>query len=199
MKRKIIKLWGVGMIVVLMASLLVVGATPASAGILAYTATGLPGGLGTNQIVATDASVVEVAPNGDIFVVDQQPVAAGTADRVYKSANGGQTWQTGYIGGVTVTEQFPANSVVADLVVSPSYETDNTVFVLVNDPAVGVQVYRSTNGGLNYLPFAAVVAAVATGEAGTTIDVDPNYNNAVGGSVLVGTSDGALDGEKAAA
>jgi hypothetical protein len=196
MKKKIIKLWGIGMVVVLMASLLIIGATPASAATLAWSGTGLPGGF--NQVAATDAAIVKVAPNGDIFVVDQQPttLGAGVADRIYKSTDGGQTWVTGYVAIPAPVEQFPVNYRIVDLVVSPSYATDNTVFVVGNDIVAGpptAMVFRSINGGLNFLPFGVAIGAGT--EVATCIDIDPNYNNAVGGSVMVGTANGAGAGD----
>ena len=67
MKKKLTKIWGIGMIVVLLSSLLIVGATPASAATLAYSALPIPGGT-LNQVAAgTDVALVRVAPNGDLF------------------------------------------------------------------------------------------------------------------------------------
>jgi hypothetical protein len=87
MKKKLIKIWGIGMIVVLLSSLLIVGATPASAATLAYSNQAIPGAA-LNQIAAgTDVALVRVAPNGDIFAVD-----AATPTDIYKSVDGGRTW-----------------------------------------------------------------------------------------------------------
>ena len=91
MKKKIIKLWGVGMIVVLMASLLLVGATPASAGTQAFTPAGGPNPgipVASNQILASNVAIIEVASNGDLFAVDSQTLP----NTIYKSVDGGLTW-----------------------------------------------------------------------------------------------------------
>jgi hypothetical protein len=168
MKNKLTKIWGIGMIVVLMASLLIVGATPASAATLAYSAQAIPG-VALNQVAGgTDVALVRVAPNGDIFAVD----ATATTD-IYKSVDGGRTW-----GALPVT----LAGAIADLKISPAYETDSTVIALANVAGNAV-VYISENAGITYNALGAQVAA---GEVGTSVAIAPNYNGA--GQIMVGTS-----------
>jgi len=172
MKKKIIKLWGVGMIVVLMASLFLIGTTPASAGTLAYSFQAAPGAF--NQVAAgTDVALVQVAPNGDIYAVD-----SFTGTDIYKSTDGGRTW------GVLPVTIVGAN--IVDLKISPSYETDGTVVVLANT-ATGATVYISENFGATYAALGAQVAALP--EVGTCLAISPVYNG--GGEIMVGTSDPA--------
>ncbi|HEY97937.1 MAG TPA: hypothetical protein G4O16_07130, partial [Dehalococcoidia bacterium] len=148
MKKKIIKLWGVGMIVVLMASLFIVGATPASAATLSYSLQALPGAF--NQVAAgTDVALVQVAPNGDIYAVN--PLAAPNG--IYKSVDGGRTW------GVAPVTLGVAGDLIVDLKISPSYETDGTVVALVNPAAGGSLVYISENFGVTYAVLGAAVSA----------------------------------------
>jgi len=190
MKKKIIKLWGVGMIVVLMASLLLVGATPAAAGTQAYSPAGVPnpapGGVPSNQILLnSDVAIIEVASDGTIFAVNSVP----NPNVIYKSVDGGRSW-------VAQTVPFAANIVVADIVISPSYETDATIFALLNDTVLNtVTVTRSTNGGATYSPYAPAVNLVAA-EIGTSLALEPTYVSGVGG-VMVGTADttGGLYGD----
>lgn len=170
MKKKIIKLWGVGMIVVLMASLLIVGATPAAAGNLAWSnLLTLPSAL-TGQLAATNnVTDLTVAPNGHMFAIS--PLAAAGAT-VMKSVDGGTMW----------TPSAPVVGVAfAAIAVSPSYGTDNTVVAIsVGPPA---QVYISTNGGATFAPMGAALPA---GETGTCIAISPNYVYPTG-EIMVGT------------
>jgi hypothetical protein len=168
MKKKIIKLWGVGMILVLMASLLIVGASPAAAGNLAWSnVLTLPAAVPTNQLAAgTDVANLAVAPNGHLFAVDS---ASANGD-VYKSIDGGTTWTASLsVAGVPFV----------DLAVSPSYATDNTVVAL----AAG-QVYISVDGGATFNPLGAALPA---GEVATCIAISPNYVYPTG-EIMVGTT-----------
>jgi hypothetical protein len=170
MKKKIIKLWGVGMILVLMASLLVVGATPAAADSLAWTnVLTLPSAL-TGQIAPAATNIntanLVVAPNGDLFAID---TVAGNV--VHKSTDGGTTW----------VPSAPIAGAVVDLAASPSYTTDNTVVALGGGPPA--QVYISVNGGAT---FAALGATLTAGETGASIAISPNYVYPTG-EIMVGT------------
>lgn len=167
MKKKIIKLWGVGMIIVLMTSLFLVGATPVAGDDLDWSDVKVPGG--KSQIAATDVAKVTVAPNGDIFVID-----SNTATDIYKSTDGGYTWSKATVSGVTT---------LVDLAVSPSYETDGRVFA-VGDAAGGVQAYYSTNSGTSYSAFSVIIDAVG---AANSIAIAPNYV-AGNGEMLVATT-----------
>jgi hypothetical protein len=174
MKKKITKIWGIGMIVVLLTSLLVVGATPAAAGNLAWSnVLTLPSALDGQLINPSDVTNVTVAPNGNIFAIN--PLAAAGAT-VIKSVDGGTNW----------TPSAPIAGVAfADIAVSPSFATDNTlVAVSVGPPA---QVYVSTNGGATFAPLGAALPA---GEVGTSIAISPNYVYP-NGEIMVGTAAGA--------
>jgi hypothetical protein len=173
------KVWGIGMIVVLLASLLVVGATPAAAGTQAYSAAGVvnPGVAPLdNQILNnSDVAILEAAPNGDLFAVDN----VANPDTIYKSVDHGRTW-------VAQTVPFAAGTAVADIAISPGYETDGTIFALLNTAGV-VTVTRSTNGGATFAPYAPAVGAGGT-EIGMSLALEPTYVSGVGG-VMVGTAD----------
>jgi len=160
------------MIVVLMASLLIIGATPAAAGNLAWSnVLTLPSAL-TGQLSAapgTNVANLTVAPNGNLYAIDS---VAGNV--VYRSLDGGTTW----IPSVPV-----AGVVFVDLAVSPSYATDNTVMVVAAGPPA--QVYVSINGGTTFSVLGGTCAGV-----GTSIAISPNYLYPTG-EIMVGTTDAA--------
>lgn len=170
------KVWGIGLVVVLLASMLLTFAAPVSAGTLLWSVAPIP--VATyNQIAAADASVVRVAPNGDIFAVDGQ----ANPDRILKSVNGGTTWT------VAVTP-LVAGNVIADLQISPSYASDNTIIAVVNTTAVTSPVYAivSSNGGATFVQLGGNITATA-GEVATSLSVEPTYTNGTG-QIAVATS-----------
>jgi hypothetical protein len=178
MKKKIFSL---GLVLVLLVSSLMLSAAPAAGAELTFSNQGIPGALFNQVLTGSDVALVKVAPNGDIFAVDSAGVLSGVP-AVYKSTNGGRTWTTGATAAVA---QFPGGSVIADIEISPSYETDNRVFVLVAGPPA--QVYISTNGGLT---FNVLGGSVPAAEVGTSLAVSPSYS-AGAGEVMVGTADPA--------
>ncbi|MFC1935008.1 hypothetical protein ACFLXZ_01685 [Chloroflexota bacterium] len=167
MKRKITKIWGIGLTVVLLVSLLSF-AVPVSAGTLGWSANLVPRGT-INQIGVFDTSFVKVASNGDIFVVESQ-----TANIVYKSVNGGTIW----------TPSVALAGAAVALEVSPDYANDNTVFT-----ATATQVYISVNGGAS---FSVLGGAIAIPNI-TSLAVSPTYTNG-SGEVMVGTATAAAGG-----
>jgi hypothetical protein len=182
MKKKFTKIWGIGLVIVLLSTLFVAGGTgTVLAADLAWSTQAIPGGPtgtpgATNQVSGgTDAALVQVAPNGDIFAVD---TAAGNT--VYKSVDGGVTW------GTKPTTVCPAGDVIADLKVSPSYGTDKTVMALVNNAAGNAVVYVSSDASVTYT---ALTTQVAAGEVGTSLAIAPTYNG--GGQIMVGTYNAA--------
>jgi hypothetical protein len=181
MKKAITKFWGIGLVVVLLASLFV-AAAPASGDDLRWSVQGIPLGLAVTYQLApgTDAAFVQVAPNGDIFVADTQ-AASATLNRVMKSTTGGRTWTpSAALAGIGAMN-------IVDIVVSPSYTTDGTV-LLVTAPAAGAgatsQVYISTNYGASFSVLGGTIPGLAT-----SIDISPSYS--AGGEIMVGTTDAA--------
>jgi hypothetical protein len=132
MKKKIIRLWGVGLIVALLASLMVAGA-PVSAGELSFTDETIPSG--ANEVLE-DCNVTDIAVCSDGETI----YAVGGAALVYKSTDAGVTWTAigTDVGGVT--------AINADLVsVAPD---DNDTFIIANKATP--TVYVSTNGGTTF-------------------------------------------------
>jgi len=88
MKKLIRKIWGVGLVVVLLTSLLV-AALPVAAGNLTYSEEYGPGTAWTTYQLASGTNIVDMAIANDgttIYAVD------GVTAGVYKSTNAGVTW-----------------------------------------------------------------------------------------------------------
>ena len=147
MKRKITKIWGIGLTLVLLVSLGLVAA-PVSAGTMAWSPVGTPSPVVEQLQDDTDVNLLAVAPDGTtMFAYNNAGVAGDGARYLYKSTNAGATWTTTNIG----TGLEAAGADVVALAVSPDYATDATVVA-----ATATTVYRSINGGKSF------------GEVGTT-------------------------------
>ena len=136
MKRKITKIWCVGLVVAVLASMLMVAA-PASAKPLEFTPLALPT---TTNVVLADGTagtdVTDLAVSGDgetIYAV------SGTVN-VTKSTNGGMGWSTVLTDeGPDVTVQIAA-SLVAVAPDDPDY------VAIAQTTQDDIAVYISTNG-----------------------------------------------------
>jgi len=169
MKKKITKIWSVGLVLVLLVSLLAFAA-PASAAPLEWSEIKLPGPPTKQILFNSDASFITAASDGTLFAIDTQPVGA---DLVYKSNNGGTVW--------TVSEAIGVDLVA--LAVSPDYVNDGTVFALAAGPPAA-QVYISTNSGAKFNVLGGTCAGT-----GTSLAVSPLYSGGTG-EVMVGTTAG---------
>lgn len=180
MKKIIMKVWGIGLIVTLLSSLLIVGAAPASGGTLVYSPVGLPNPVfpvASNQVSAgSDVSAIKVAPNGDIFAIDRG------LGRILKSVDGGYTW------AVAVLPAGFAMGAYGDIAISPSYDTDSTVFA-VGQLGGAVVAIRSVNAGVTFQQYGGNIVVGGT-LVGTSIALEPTYSGGVG-TILVGTADTA--------
>jgi len=187
MKKVITKLWSVSLILVLLISTLLISVAPASGAPLAWSTQTIPGTTNYQLAPGTDATLVTVAPNGDIFAVDS-PAVDTLAKYVYKSTDGGITWSRSAPVMVGAAAVFS----IADLAVSPSYATDATVALLVHTAGTAAlptapQVYVSSNGGISFSQLGAVTVGAAT-EQGTSIAISPTYNAGTG-EIIIGTVD----------
>jgi hypothetical protein len=173
MKKIIRKFWGVALIVVLLSTLFI-GAVPVvNAGTLAWGAA-----LGPTVAAASDVNIVKVAPNGDIFAVDNQAAIA----RLLKSTDGGYTWTAGLITGLVATD------LIADVAISPDYTNDKYVYILANSAAAAaVAVYQSADGGATFARYGALIGTAGT-HVGTSIALEPTFHAGVG-QVMVGAAD----------
>ena len=83
--KKIQKYWGIGLIIMLLASMLVM-ASPAAAGDLTFTAQGAPSPYVYQLADGTEVTDMAIAADGTTIY------AVGNSAYVYKSVNAGVTW-----------------------------------------------------------------------------------------------------------
>ncbi len=132
MKNKISKILGVVLTVALLSSLLV-ASVPTSAKPLGFTPEFHPGNLVTNTVIAAGIEIVDIAANGDIvYAATGENV---TASPLYKSTDGGGTWES-----LDSTTFFPGKPIKA---VAVAADDPDVVGFITDDNAV----YYSSNGG----------------------------------------------------
>ncbi|MFH1381933.1 MAG: hypothetical protein ABIH70_03470 [Chloroflexota bacterium] len=135
MLKRISKIWGVVLTVVLLASLMV-ASVPVSAALSWGAETGLPG-LTDNILAPAGSSVMDfaIAPNNTtVYAVD------GTGMRIYKSTNSGATWSA------LTTVPAAIGTAITNVAVAPD-SSDGSVVAVVAD---GNEVYVSLNGGTDW-------------------------------------------------
>jgi len=127
MKKKISRIMGVGLAVVIVTSLLI-AVLPVSAGTLSWGSETIPST--TNKVIETDTiNDIAIAPDGTTIY------AALTTDKLYQSTDAGATWSA-------VTSPGAQSDLVA---VAP----DDTDLIAVVDDSTDT-VYISTNGGSTF-------------------------------------------------
>jgi hypothetical protein len=176
MKNKLMKYWGIIIVLAVLAGLLV-PAMPVSAGPLAWTNQNVPNAI-NNQLIAGTVNTYVNAPDGKtIFAYDN------TARTLYKSVDGGITFITSGIGSV-----LNGNNSVVALALTTTYATDLTVVAITKTPN---QVFRSQDGGAT---FSSLGIPVSVGAASlTSVSVVNNYFTG-GQAILVGYATGAGGG-----
>jgi len=148
--KKITKIWGVGLIVVLLISLLGI-AIPASAGTLTLTAETPPTSL--DNILVTSANLTDIAVSDDGATIW---VATGNTS-LYKSTNAGETW----------TEVTPAVSSVTTHCDLVAIAPDNNEIVVVAKADATTVAYLSTNGGSTWATLSTI--AESDGDAASVL------------------------------
>jgi hypothetical protein len=161
MKKKITKIWGVGLTLMLMATLLI-GAAPASA---------LTLGWGSETLVTTANNVLVTTAGLDIvdFDVagDGQTIYAVTGavdNKIYKSSDAGVSW-TGLTAPAAIT------GAVNRIAVAP--DDDDLVVILGNIGALttNLTAYATTNGGSTWSALGLIQSGTAVA-ATALYDVD---------------------------
>ena len=157
MKKSFSRIWGVGLVLVMLGSLLF-SAVPVAADELAWGTYSLPG-TSSNILVQTTGAddIVDLAVSSDGNTIYAAANADGTPDALlYKSTNGGKTWS------LISQTALPATLLRADFVaVAP----DDANYVVVAD-ATALVVAASTNGGSTWSDL-----AFATGTAIYDLDI----------------------------
>jgi hypothetical protein len=155
MKKIITKFWGVALVVILLSSLFVFAAAPASAADpLQWNRASIPGAVG--NVLTSGFTIKDIAINGDtVYAVGSTSTDTAV---VYKSTNGGSTWSmnddTNTLLGIVTT----------DLVaVAPD---DPNIVVLINSTNTTNEAWVTTTGGAIWSTL-----NLATGAAGFTAPV----------------------------
>ena len=157
-----------GLVALVLGSLLPV-ATPAKAGVLAWTPDN-PSTAG-NVIGPTGIDVVDLAVAADNHTA--YAVTGATAGiGIYKTTNGGSTW-------VKVTNPSGVGANITRVAVAPGVVDGSSVGIIAD----GSEVYFSTNAGVTWTSFGTPLGATLL----NAIDISPavagNVTIAVGGSI----------------
>jgi len=207
MKSKFYKLIGIALTVVLLASLTVgLAGLPAGAASsnLKFTKLKLPqvdtwnipnpatsyASFGASEgdywcTPGTDVGVIATSPAGDLFATVYAPVSGGTYPMLMKSTTDGYGWK--FMQGFRDTADVPGDFTnIVDIVTSPDYEEDETLFV-----ATTLYVYQSVDGGET---FTAMPEVWLTNDLETINDLDVTVDNKGRITIMVGTSNGFADG-----
>jgi len=161
MKKEISKIWGLGLAIVLVATLLF-SAAPVSAGELDWgTFSPFPSTTGN---VLTDNSIADIAVANDGIMY----LVTGTENQTYKSTNAGKTWSK-------LAEEFAAN--LAFVAVAPE---DSDVLAVGYSTNVSI----STNGGSSWGDLGIPSVTASTLGAMTDLQV----SNADGSTYYIGVS-----------
>ena len=128
---------GVVLTLMILMSLVVIPATPASAAVTGWSTVNTPSLQGSVMRKNHDVSLLAVAPDGQtMFSYDNVGM------KLYTSTNGGNTWSS-------VAPGAPANGldgqVLVALAVSSDYANDKTVVALT-----ATLLFASYNGGANW-------------------------------------------------
>jgi len=135
--KKLTKIWGVGLTLVLVASMLLM-AVPASASELAWGSETLPGTSGNVRLPNSDISDMAVSSDGQtIWAV--VALAAGSGNGTYKSTDGGVTFSS-----VTNHANIGTASGVQKVAIAPD---DTDIVAIAADEN---EVYVTTNGGTTW-------------------------------------------------
>ncbi|MBA7518064.1 hypothetical protein ES705_10130 [subsurface metagenome] len=179
-KRKLTKIWGVGLTLVLLA-MLIGAAIPASAATLGWSVVPTPSAVDDVLQEDTDVDFLVIAPNGTKMFAYDNDVDGGYANAtLYTSDDGGVTWRSAGVGGGLPT----AIDLVA-MAISPDYDNDETVVA-----ATATDVYRSIDGGETFGKVGSLTTLVGTIQ---DIAVSPYYMG--GSAILMAVSNGAQLGD----
>ena len=187
MKKKITRIWGIGLVIVLAASLLLLAA-PVSAGTLSWGSEDLPDEL------APGTDIVDMAVSGDGAVIYVAAVDSTlpppTSSTIYRSTNGGESWTSIVVEDVLVSGETAVKLDVGYIAVTP----DDPNYIAVCGVAVAVpletvpptdpMVYISDDAGANWdsLGVAGIILpAGAVNDLAISVEKGGNHFVAVAG------------------
>ena len=148
--KKLTKIWGIGLVVVLVASLLI-SAAPVSAGQLSFGSATIPSA--TNLVIAAGSDVTDMAVGSDGTTIW---IADGAAPALYKSTDGGQTFSS---------KTRPTGLTTPALIaIAPD---DSDIVVVGGDTT---EAYVTTDGGANWATLGAIIETGQTTLA-TMLDI----------------------------
>lgn len=150
MKKNVTKIWGIGLVLVLLTSMLL-AAVPVSAGTLSFGATVIP--TTTDNVLTNGTAITDIAVSADGLTI----WAAVGSSTLYKSLDGGLKWTT-----KTVTGD-------ADLV---SIAPDDANIVAYAKLDATAAVYVTTNGGATAFATLGTVQESDGTAANTLTDLD---------------------------
>ena len=155
MKKKISRIWSVGLVVILAASLLL-SAAPVSAGTLGFSSETLPSTSSNILVTTAGLDIVDLAVSGDGTTM--YAATAGVDNKIYKSTDGGRTWS-----GLTA----PTIAAVNLVAVAPD---DPSIVVIFGGVGTNLVAFASTDSGGNWSSL-GTVQDVATAPATQIWDI----------------------------
>ncbi len=183
MNKRITKIWCVGLVVAVLASLLIVAA-PVSAKPLSFTKETIP--TDTNYILATtnigeEVTDIAVSADGDNIY------ASGGTGTLVKSTTGGYTW--GKIetdAGPEINGVTDGGQIDADLVAVAPDDPDVVAIVQVTGP--DIWVYVSTNGGTTWGSLGQPTTSAASLVTDLAVSASYSGNNYIAVAGFDGTN-----------
>ena len=157
MKKRLTKIWGIGLVVVMLITLLA-SAAPVSAGTLAFSnQTAVPSTTDKILVATAGMNIVDLAVNGDRIYAAMGAGGGVAAQKLYKSSNGGATWSA-----LTVTGLNAATDVINLVAVAPDNEDIVVVLGGLAGATTNLVAVVSTDGGSNWNSLGTVQSATGT-------------------------------------
>jgi hypothetical protein len=186
MKKKLTRMWGVGLVIVLMVTLCLIPASPAGAADqLRWNTEVIPGPPGSVLINGNTLTDMAVSADDDVIY------AVGGGQTVYKSTNMGMMWsEIDTDAGTKVTTPIDA-----DFVAVANDDSDMVIIADANDgPNVGTDgyVYVSVDGGTEWGLLGDLTTEVVPNVVIHDVAVSPQAGGAH--QVAVAVDDGAGNG-----
>jgi len=194
MKNRLVKIWGIVLVLAVLAGMLI-PAMPASAAVIdmTWSLQGAPAAVPFNVLTPAaggSAWLWDISVDGKV-----QFAWNNNTSTLYKSTNGGVTLTSGAATATATSQSLavfdvvPAAGSIITLKVSRDYAADQTVIL-----ATSTVLYRSSNGGATFSSFATAGGATSSFVGSiTSVDVGPDFRG--GQAIVVGTTTLAASGK----